>query len=228
MKKVKKKNLGKSAVREWAEAIIIALILALFIRTFFIQAFKIPSGSMMPTLKPGDRILVNKLFYGPRIPILGIRLPIFSKPKRADVIVFVHPGSAEDRDFKTFKRYIDNESLGAVYKRVWLFFTKTQRKDYIKRVISLPEETVQIKGGDIYINGQLVDNSKIRGSTYFNEGSYGRVGQRVRVPVSSYYCLGDNSSSSRDSRYWGFVDEKFLIGKAFLIYWPPTRVRIIK
>jgi signal peptidase I len=82
---------GKSIVREWAEAIIVALLLALFIRTFFVQAFKIPSGSMLPTLQIGDHLLVNKLLYGIRVPIVGKRYFDFFAPERGDIIVFVFP-----------------------------------------------------------------------------------------------------------------------------------------
>lgn len=228
MKKNRRRKSIKPWIKEWVEAIVIALIFSLVIRTFFIQAFKIPTGSMIPTLRPGDRIMVNKLFFGPRIPLLGLRLPMLRKPARSDVIVFVYPESANKRNFKAFKRYIDDERRGPVHSRVWAFLKETQSKDYIKRLIGLPGETVEIRDGDIYINGQLSDSSQIRKVLYFNEGAYGGEGQVVEISEDSYYCLGDNSSSSRDSRYWGFVNKEFLIGKAFLVYWPLNRIRIIR
>ncbi len=228
MKNTKKKNKQKSVLREWAEAIVIAFLLAMFIRTFFIQAFKIPSGSMIPTLKPGDRILVNKLFYGPHIPIINLKLPILVQPKRAEVIVFVYPESANQRTFVNFRHYVDDDSLGPVYMRLIKFLKDTQAKDYIKRLVGLPKEAVEIRNGDIYINGRISENSQIRKGVYFNEGPYGAAGQKIQVPADSYYCLGDNSAASRDSRYWGFVNKKYLIGKAVLVYWPLNRIRFIK
>jgi signal peptidase I len=228
MKKNKTKSAVKSNTREWIEAIVVAVVLALFIRTFFVQAFKIPSGSMMPTLKPGDRILVNKLFYGPQIPLLGLKLPMIQQPQRADVIVFVYPESANQRNFINFKRYIDDDALGSVFRRIFIFIKETQNKDYIKRLVGLPGENIEIKNGDIYINGRPVENSHIRKNVYLNEGPYGQARELAYVPKDSYYCLGDNSSSSRDSRYWGFVDKKYLIGKAILIYWPINRIGIIR
>ncbi|MBU2541910.1 MAG: signal peptidase I [Candidatus Omnitrophica bacterium] len=227
-KKKTRKNSVKSARREWIEAIIIAFILALIIRTFLLQAFKIPSGSMIPTLRPGDRILVNKLFYGPKIPFLGARLPRLKELKRGEVIVFIYPPSAGKRNFESFKQYLNDETSGLLYRRMLSFFKDTRSKSYIKRLIGLPGEAVQIKNGDIYINDELVENSRIRANTYFNEGPYGGADRIVDIPDNSYYCLGDNSSSSRDSRYWGFVNERFLTGKAFLIYWPLNRMRIIR
>lgn len=228
MKKNKSQTKVKSSFREWVEAILIAFLLAMFIRTFFVQAFKIPSGSMIPTLLPGDRILVNKFLYGPQIPLLDVKLPMLKNPQRGDVIVFVYPESAGKRNLSSLKKYIDDESAGSIFKRLFLFFRDTASKDYIKRLIGLPGETIEIRNGDIYINDHLADNSQIRKGIYLNEGAYGQPEQIVAVDKDSYYCLGDNSSSSRDSRYWGFVNKKYLIGKAILIYWPVNRMRIIK
>lgn len=193
-----RKNKIKSEVREWVESIIIALILALIIRQFVVQAFKIPTGSMRMTLIEGDRILVNKFIYGAEIPFTGIRLPVFRHPQRGDVIVFRYP---ED-----------------------------PKKDFIKRLVALPGETIEIRGGSIYINGVLSKEQSLHNHYYYNrqEGAFGQEGQVVKVPDGSYYVLGDNSSSSRDSRYWGFVPEKNVLGKAMVVYWPPNRVKIIK
>ena len=193
-----------STIREWVESIVIALILALFIRTFIVQAFKIPTGSMRMTLLEGDRILVNKLRYGPKLPF-GIKLPFFkekdrlpgfTEPKRGDVVVFVYP---ED-----------------------------MKRDFIKRLIAVGGETVEIKEGGIYINDQLIEDPVIRNTYYYNKGEYGETGQKIQVPPNSYFVLGDNSGSSRDSRYWGFVPKELMIGRAELIYWPPQRIRVIK
>src|ERR1043166_4790197 len=117
---------AKSTIREYAEAIIMALLLALFIRTFIVQAFKIPSGSMIPTLQIRDHILVNKLSYGVRIPFLERSLLDYSKPTRGDVVVFIFP---EDRS-----------------------------KDFIKRVIGVAGDTVEVRGKKVYVNGKQIDD----------------------------------------------------------------------
>ena len=192
--KIFKKN---SAFREWTESIVIAFVLAMFIRAFFIQAFKIPSGSMKPTLIERDRLMVNKLRYGPRIPFTKYkRLPGLTKPKRGDVIVFVYPMDPS--------------------------------RDFIKRLIALEGEDVEIKEGDIYINGELVEDSVIKNIFYYNGIKYGQEGEKFTVPEGHVFVLGDNSSSSSDGRVWGFVPYENIIGRAELIYWPFNRTRFIK
>jgi len=187
----------RSEIREWAESIIIALILALLIRTFVVQAFKIPSGSMIPTFEIGDRIFVNKFIYGARIPFTDIRLPAFRAPRRGDIIVFVSP--------------------------------ETPKKDFVKRLIALEGETVEIKNGGILINGRGIDGpDSIKSNYYYNRGDFGKELSAVTVPNGFYFALGDNSANSRDSRYWGFVPKKNLIGKAILLYWPIQRMRVIR
>lgn len=190
-----KPSVKKSALREWVESIAIALLLAVFIREFFFQPFKIPSGSMTPTLLVGDRLMVNKLRYGPKIRFTDKRLPGFLKPKRGDIVVFIFP---EDR-----------------------------KRDFIKRLIAFGGETVEIKDGDIYVNGKRIDDAPINKIYYYNRGEYGHEGRPIRVPEGSVYVLGDNSASSHDSRFWGFVPETSIIGRAEFIYWPLNRMRFI-
>ena len=185
----------KSQIREWTESIIIAVILALLIRTFIVQAFKIPSGSMIPTFKVGDRIFVNKFLYGAKIPFTDLNLPAVRQPKRGDIIVFISP--------------------------------ETPKKDFVKRLIATGLERVEIKDGKIFINGKQADEPPIMANYYYNAGDYGKEGQVVEVPKDSYFALGDNSSSSRDSRYWGFVPKKNVLGKVIFIYWPLYRMKII-
>ncbi len=190
------KESTKAVIREWVESIVIAVILALFIRTFFIQAFKIPSGSMRPTLQEGDKIMVNKLLYGPKIPFTNYRFPALREPRRGDIIVFVYP---ED-----------------------------PKKDFIKRLIATGGETVEISNGTIYIDGQPAeDSAELRNIYYYNRGRYGQEGRAVVVPENNYYVLGDNSDSSRDSRYWGFVPRDNIIGRAMFIWWPPWRIQLL-
>ncbi|PIQ89861.1 MAG: signal peptidase I [Candidatus Omnitrophica bacterium CG11_big_fil_rev_8_21_14_0_20_42_13] len=192
MEKEKIKRISK----EWFDAGIFALVLFLIIRAFVVQAFKIPTGSMRPTLKEGDMLLVSKFWYGAKIPFTGFSLPAVSEPKRGDVIVFLYP--------------VD------------------KKRDFIKRLIGLGGETIEIKDGKIYVNGRVVDDPRITSRFYYNRGPYGSEGEKIQVPEDSYFVLGDNSGSSHDSRFWGFVPKKYLIGNAFVIYWPPNRLRLIK
>jgi signal peptidase I len=185
-----------SVLREWIESIVVAFILAMFIRTFLIQAFKIPTGSMRPTLLEGDLILVNKLIYGAKIPFTEWRLPALRAPRRGDVIVFIYP--------------------------------QDTKKDFIKRLVAHEGEAVEIKNGTIYINGQPLLDPLFSQRYYYNRGDFGGENQKIIVPANSFFVMGDNSASSQDSRYWGFVPKNNILGKAILIYWPPQRIRMIK
>ncbi len=186
-----------SPAREWTESIVIAFVLAMFIRAFFIQAFKIPSGSMKPTLIERDRLMVNKLRYGPRVPFTKTkRLPGFTEPKRGDVIVFVYP--------------------------------KDPSRDFIKRLVALEGEDVEIRDGDIYIDGNRVEDPVVRNTFYYNGVNYGGEGETFTVPEGHVFVLGDNSASSSDGRVWGFVPSENIIGRAELIYWPFNRMRFIQ
>lgn len=186
----------KSVLRDWVESIIIAFLLAMVIRTFLVQAFKIPTGSMRMTLQEGDLILVNKFIYGAKVPLLNFYLPALKEPKRGEVVVFIYP---EDKN-----------------------------KDFIKRLVGLPGETVEIKGGSIYINDLPAQEPIFKQTYYYNRGDFSAEGQKIVVPQDSYFVLGDNSLSSKDSRYWGFVPKKNILGQAMVIYWPLRRIRVIK
>lgn len=192
------RNRVKSEIHEWVESIAIAFVIAIVLQTFIIQAFKIPSGSMIPTFDIGDRIFVNKFLYCARVPFINYRLPILDvrQPNRGDIIVFQSP---ED-----------------------------PKKDFVKRLVATGGETVEIRDGKILVNGKQPDTPSLRSTFYYNAGDYGREGLSVQVPPESYFALGDNSANSRDSRYWGFIPRKNLIGKAVCIYWPLRRIRLIK
>ena len=186
----KKETTPKSKLRENVEAILIAIVLALFIRTFVVQAFKIPSGSMEPTLQIGDHILVNKFIYGVKIPYLRKTIIPVSEPDRGDIIVFRYP---EDPD-----------------------------KDFIKRVIAVPGDTVEIRNKIIYVGGAAVKNDV--GVHTDSRVLSGAINHRdnlkpLTVPAGSYFVMGDNRDNSYDSRFWGFVEERSIKGKAFIIYW---------
>ncbi|MBF0201284.1 MAG: signal peptidase I [Desulfamplus sp.] len=182
----------KSKLRENIEAILIAIVLALFIRTFVVQAFKIPSGSMKDTLLVGDHILVSKFIYGVKIPFTdGFTLIPFKEPARKDIVVFKYP---EDRD-----------------------------KDFIKRVVAVGGDTVEIRDKALYVNGEL---QKDEPYAVFKDIHKIPPDYSTRdnlpltfVPENSLFVLGDNRDNSHDSRFWGFVDMKDIRGKAFMIYW---------
>ena len=190
------KTRTKSVIREWVESIIVAFILAMVIRTFIVQAFKIPTGSMRPTLLEGDIILVNKFIYGAKIPFTDWRLPAVKAPKRGDVVVFIYP--------------------------------QDPKKDFIKRLVATPGESVEIKNGTIYINDKPLFDPVFSRRYYYNYGELAKEGQKIVVPADSFFVLGDNSASSQDSRFWGFVPRKNLLGEAIVIYWPPQRIRMIR
>ena len=173
----------KGLIREYVESILVALILALVVRTFIVQAFKIPTGSMRPTLLEGDRILVNKYIYR------------FKTPERGDVVVFKYP---ED-----------------------------PKRDFIKRLAGKGGEKILIRNGRILVNGKEATEDTFGERYYYNEGPFGQEERPQTVPQESYFVLGDNSASSRDSRYWGFVSRHQMVGKAFLVYWPLNRIRRI-
>lgn len=187
----------KSGFREYAESIVLAVLLAVFVRTFFLQAFKIPTGSMRPTLMEGDRILVDKVVYGIQIPFTHRRLPAVRKPQRGDLVVFRSPDDIH--------------------------------RDFIKRLAAVGGDEVEIRDLRLWINGRLLTEPPVfRERVYYNRGSYGEAGKPVKIPPGHYFFLGDNSNSSRDSRYWGILPEEKIIGRAFLIYWPPRRIRWLK
>jgi signal peptidase I len=176
--------------KEWASSIIFALILTLIIRTYVIQAFKIPSGSMIPTLLVGDKLFVNKYVYR------------FKKPKAGDIVVFKYPGDPHDPDDKD-----------------------AGKKDFIKRLVAVEGQTVEIRDGKIYVDDKLLDEPDVFNRFYYyNASLYGSPHEKIRVPKDSYYVLGDNSASSRDSRFWGFVPKRNMLGKAVFRWWPPNRM----
>ena len=184
------KNHTKSALREYVEAVVIAVLLALFIRAFVVQAFKIPSGSMKTTLLVGDHILVNKFVYGIRPPFTDTVFFRFV-PNRRDIVVFRYP--------------VDPS------------------KDFIKRVIGIPGDTIRIENKKVYVNGELQEepyavHSDPRiippGTPYPRDNM-----DTVKVPPNSLFVMGDNRDESYDSRFWKFVDMSELKGKAFIIYW---------
>jgi signal peptidase I len=186
----------KSTLREYFESIVIAVILALFIRTFVVQAFKIPTGSMENNLLIGDHLLVNKLVFGPTRTAFERTLMPVGTIKRGDVIVFKYP---EEPD-----------------------------RDFIKRVIGLPGETLEVREKKVYINGKPLDEPYVHflqppsTSSELSEVTSFDVRERygpVAIPADQYFMMGDNRDNSQDSRYWGFLSRDLIKGKALVIYW---------
>jgi signal peptidase I len=183
----------KSTAREYLEAFLTAVILALFVRTCVVQAFKIPTGSMENNLLIGDHLLVNKFVFGPTsagaeralLPVRDIR--------RGDIVVFKYPDEPQ--------------------------------RDFIKRVIGLPGDTLELRAKKVHVNGTPLDEPYIHFLTPASEGSeitsldvreqYGPV----TVPANQYFVMGDNRDNSQDSRYWGFLPRDYVKGKALMIYW---------
>ncbi len=186
----------KSIVREYFESIVIAVILALFIRTFVVQAFKIPTGSMEENLLIGDHLLVNKFVFGPTA----------SRPERAVLPV----GTLARGDVVVFKYPVEPD------------------RDFIKRVIGLPGETIEVKEKKVYINGKPFEEPYVHflappaAQSELHEVTSFDVRERygpVTVPANQYFVMGDNRDNSQDSRYWGFLPRENVKGKALVIYW---------
>jgi signal peptidase I len=190
----------KKFIKEYLEPIAIAILIALFIRTFVVQAFKIPSSSMEPTLLVGDHLLVNKFIYGIRIPysdkIFGKSKKFWEweKPRRGDVIVFIYP--------------------------------KDRSKDFIKRVIATEGEVVKIIRNKIYINDRLQDDPW--GHFSMPRSSIEDYAP-AKIPQDCLFVMGDNRDNSQDSRFWGFVNINDVKGKAFIIYFSgPDMLNILR
>ncbi len=220
---------------EWAETVFSAVLLAAALMYFVIQAFKIPSGSMESTLLVGDHLFVNKFIYGVRVPFTGKRVVKFKPVERGDIIVFQFPSDDPDALHCGSQQY---------------------SKDFIKRVIGLPGETVEVKGGEVFIDGrslgkepyaQYLDGNQRAPAPAENLSPerYQQIWQNheldhelqdlerdyfgpVTVPQGAYFAMGDNRDRSCDSRFWGPVESKYLKGKAWFIYWPPARMRVVR
>jgi signal peptidase I len=189
-------EIKKSVVREYFESIVIAVILALFIRTFVVQAFKIPTGSMEENLLIGDHLLVNKFVYAPTTSPNTVPFLPVGTIRRGDVIVFKYPDEPD--------------------------------RDFIKRVIGLPGETIEVREKKVYVNGMPLDepyahyleppstHSALHEVTSLDvREKYGPV----TVPRDGFFVMGDNRDNSQDSRYWGFLPRSYVKGRALLIYW---------
>jgi signal peptidase I len=217
---------------EWVETSFSAILLASVIMYAVLQAFKIPSGSMEDTLLIGDHLFVNKFIYGIRIPFTDKRVFKIRDVKRGEVVVFEAPSSAivsrEEREHGV-------------------------KKDFIKRAIGLAGDTIEIKNKHVYVNGVQDDNpfpvykdrftypaarlglaageyQKLWEGGRFVELQRSQIGDNfgpIKVPANCYFVMGDNRDGSFDSRFWGPLPNRLLKGKAWIVYWPPGRVKVI-
>jgi signal peptidase I len=207
----------KSTVREYAESIGVAIAVALLLRAFVVEAFQIPSGSMIPTLEVGDHIFVSKFSYGLSIPFTDTKVMQYGTPERGDVIVFKFP-----QDTST---------------------------DYIKRVVGLPGDTVEVRQGQLYVNGNEIRRERIPKRCHYSEVSSAGVpddhdcehwvetlGNKVHdtilepahpaqdhprtvIAPGEVFVMGDNRDNSYDSRKWGTVKMNLIKGRALIIWW---------
>jgi signal peptidase I len=216
----------KSAVRQYAASIGLALGVALLLRAFVVEAFQIPSGSMIPTLVVGDHIFVSKVAYAVGVPFTNLKIVELGKPKRGDVVVFKYPPD--------------------------------QSIDYIKRVVGLPGETIEVRHNEVFINGRPMTREELHEPCSARDGSdddarrscevwlehldgkthvvhqepirsNGSDFSPVTIPAGHYFCMGDNRDDSKDSRVWGFVPFELIKGRALVTWWSrdPSRGGVV-
>lgn len=184
---------AKTEIVSFLKTLALLVVIAVLLRGTVVEAFKIPSGSMIPTLKIRDHILVSKFNYGFRLPFITETLVQYATPKRGDVVVFTRP---------------DDENT----------LEDDSKINIIKRVVGLPGDIVEVRGTQVYINNQPYDEPYARWvDGGIPEGNFGPV----KVPEGRVFLMGDNRDRSRDSRFWTdpFLDIRRVKGRAFLIYW---------
>lgn len=215
----KKRTARKSKFREYTEAIVIAVVLALIIRAFVVQAFKIPSGSMIPTLKIGDHILVNKFIYGTKIPFTDSRVLIFRPPRRGDVIVFSFPQNEEKEECQSILKNISSRIGNAISSGNPFYLFKDDCRDFIKRIVAVGGDTVEIRNKTVFVNDvPLKESYAIHRDDIVDDSQRDNFGP-FTVPRNSFFVMGDNRDQSYDSRFWGVVDMNEIKGEAFILYW---------
>ncbi len=211
-KKAKKQKSGGAWLLELVVIVAVAVGLAFTIQLFIVKPFRIPSGSMLPTLKIGERVLANRFLYR------------FSDPKRFNIIVF-HPPQGEEPQ----SCGVNHSPLSPCPKGT----SQRASVNFIKRVVGLPGDRLSIRYGRVYINGKLNDTDKAsfcndENCTQPRPARFCNIPQcnmprPIKIPAGYYFMMGDNRGNSADSRFWGPVPRDWLIGEAFFSYWPPSQ-----
>ena len=229
----------KPVWREYAETIGLAILCALILRAFFFEAFKIPSGSMEPTLVSGDHLFVNKLRYGVRIPFTTRFVVDFAEPEHGEVVVFQFPADEA-------REYVDRarEEALAVGEQRSECIINFEEKDFIKRIIGLPGDVIEGKGSKLYVNGERLERTplprrpapdRVGQTAYYYQETVGERSYRIRedhppdyddgrdfgpieVDDGHFFAVGDNRDNSADSRCWGQVPKEYIKGRAIIIW----------
>lgn len=197
---------------ETAEVLVVAIAMAIFIKAVGVQAFKIPSGSMLHTLEIGDHLLISKFLYGIPLPYTDTRLPAFKDPERGDVVVFAYPGM-DNPDRPPFQNPEPVDQL--------------KGQDFIKRIIGMPGENFEVRGNRLFVDGKEIEDpwgqfldagGNPLPAIYRTRGELANWGPAV-IPPDMYLVMGDNRFHSNDGRFWGFVKKGRIKGKAMFIYW---------
>lgn len=210
-KEEEKGSKKKSLLREYLEIIIVALLLTFIIQSFVMGNHVIPSSSMRDTLQVGDRLFTIKFTYGVNARLYPFKFFNFS-------IGQWRPGSSLD----IFYRFRDPHQGDIIVFR----YPENENVDYIKRIVALSGDRVRISGNKVYVNDELLDEPYTRHILGSYRGDY--VYDDVVVPEGYFFVLGDNRDNSRDSRYWGFVSRRNIVGRAFLVYYPFNHIRLLR
>jgi signal peptidase I len=228
-KQEKREKRKKSKLRENIEAVVFALVIALFIKTFIVDVYKIPTGSMIPTIEVGDFIIASKFIYGAKIPFTKKRLPSMRDPRRGDIVIFLAPYyDPPNVVVQMFTPIVYTLTLGFVN-------IDPQPKFYVKRCIGLPGDEIEIINKIVYVNSKPLEgwwpeyhaDPEIipPGDNLMNHRDfYGPI----IVPEESFFMMGDNRDRSNDSRFWGFVERHEIFGKSLFRYWPPGRMGVVR